>query len=248
MRCFRSLSVSVPLSSLSIHRDSCIVYAVRPAADAHPTLVHDVRTGDTLWDVSVRYGVSMRSIRSVNGLPNDFVNIQPGEVLALPVGAAEPVSAGASAVEVNSTQTQVSSLLSFGTAVLLAIEGCQSLTYRPCQPEHPVRFDQNNPCMQAEVVDDDAVSASKLWLQEGSCIKHTTPDQIEGILLAQGTVNADKDTVVVTYTPGCNHCHSIESLVRHLQRTTVWLLWFPVPSLSLIRSDTTGKGRNWNSL
>lgn len=54
----------------------------------------------------------------------------------------------------------------------------------------------------------------KLWQNEGSCVQHTSPEEIEHILLAQGTVEAQKDTVVVTYIPGCKHCDSVEELVR----------------------------------
>lgn len=70
-------------------RSTSIPAAVTQSAEIHPTLWHSVAPDDTLWDISVRYGVSMRSIKSVNSLPADFVNIQPGQLLALPAAAVD---------------------------------------------------------------------------------------------------------------------------------------------------------------
>lgn len=55
----------------------------------------------------MRYGVTMRSIRAVNGLPADFVNIQPGESLVMPVGAVDPADS-ATVLEAAYSDTTVS--------------------------------------------------------------------------------------------------------------------------------------------
>eukprot|EP00892_Ulva_mutabilis_P005592 jgi/Ulvmu1/3404/UM016_0021.1 len=172
---FRPLTVPLRRDFTSRpRRDSITAFAARQAPDAHPTLSHTVSDGDTLWDVSVRYGVPMKNIRAVNGLPGDFVNIQPGEHLLLPVGAVHPAGVAAAQADQVDVPAEIS--------------------------------------LESRTKAEDT-SATSLWLQQESCIKHTTPDQIEKILLAQGTVEADKDTVVVTYTPDCKHCHSIETLM-----------------------------------
>lgn len=41
----------------------------------------------------------MRSIRAINGLPADFVNIQPGDLLALPAAAVEQTPASTKPVQ-----------------------------------------------------------------------------------------------------------------------------------------------------
>lgn len=52
---------------------------------AHPSMTHRVAQDETLWDLAMRYGVTMKSIRAVNGIPEDTYVIIPGQVLVLPI-------------------------------------------------------------------------------------------------------------------------------------------------------------------
>jgi LysM repeat protein len=45
-------------------------------------LIYAVRSGDTLWRISQKYGVSIASIVSLNNLNSDYLNV--GEVIVLP--------------------------------------------------------------------------------------------------------------------------------------------------------------------
>jgi membrane-bound lytic murein transglycosylase D len=51
-------------------------------APAHAT-THTVRKGDTLWDISRRYGVSTASLRAANGLSRHAL-LHPGQRLVIP--------------------------------------------------------------------------------------------------------------------------------------------------------------------
>ena len=61
--------------------------AVSAAHVAHPSMTHRVSPDETLWDLAMRYGVTMKSIRAVNGIPQTTDVIVPGQVLVLPIQA-----------------------------------------------------------------------------------------------------------------------------------------------------------------
>ena len=69
--------------------------AVSAAYVAHPSMNHRVSPDETLWDLSVRYGVTMKSIRAVNGIPQTTDVIVPGQVLVLPIQALDKRSGSA---------------------------------------------------------------------------------------------------------------------------------------------------------
>jgi hypothetical protein len=48
---------------------------------------HRVTANETLWDLAQRYGVTMKSMRAVNGIPPTQDVIVPGQVLILPIQA-----------------------------------------------------------------------------------------------------------------------------------------------------------------
>jgi murein DD-endopeptidase MepM/ murein hydrolase activator NlpD len=52
-------------------------------------LTHRVRSGDTLWDLSRRFGVSAEAIAQANGLRNP-AHVRIGQVLIIPRGEATP--------------------------------------------------------------------------------------------------------------------------------------------------------------
>jgi putative chitinase len=69
--------------------------AAPAAASAAVTGVnHVVQAGESLWALSIRYGVSIQAIASANGLPNASF-IRTGQVLVIPVAASGPATAGA---------------------------------------------------------------------------------------------------------------------------------------------------------
>jgi soluble lytic murein transglycosylase-like protein len=63
---------------------------VAPASHvwAAPTSQHVVRTGDTLWSISQRYGVTVAALTKANRLTERSV-IVPGQKLSIPAGAAK---------------------------------------------------------------------------------------------------------------------------------------------------------------
>jgi N-acetylmuramoyl-L-alanine amidase len=56
---------------------------VSPAAAAAPSAVHVVRSGDSLWSISQKYGVSVAAIQSANTMTAKSV-IVPGQKLSIP--------------------------------------------------------------------------------------------------------------------------------------------------------------------
>ncbi|MGH8584369.1 MAG: LysM peptidoglycan-binding domain-containing protein [Gammaproteobacteria bacterium] len=51
------------------------------ASRAEPTRRHRIRSGDSLWSVARRYGVSIKDLRHWNGLDNTKTALKPGAVL-----------------------------------------------------------------------------------------------------------------------------------------------------------------------
>jgi LysM repeat protein len=56
--------------------------AARPAADAAPLLVHEVRADEDLVGIAMMYGVSVEAVKKANGLAGDTV--KPGQKLKIP--------------------------------------------------------------------------------------------------------------------------------------------------------------------
>lgn len=54
-----------------------------PSSDNGPYIEYTVRVGDTLWQISRRYGTTVEAIREMNGLSSDLLHI--GQVLRVPV-------------------------------------------------------------------------------------------------------------------------------------------------------------------
>lgn len=57
-----------------------------PPAATQPATTHTVRAGDTLWAIARKYGVSVTSLLSANGLPASAV-IHPGDTLTVSASA-----------------------------------------------------------------------------------------------------------------------------------------------------------------
>jgi len=57
--------------------------AAQPSPDPRPTVTHIVRGGDTLWDLSRRYGVTVEALAEANDLKMAAV-LQPGQRLTVP--------------------------------------------------------------------------------------------------------------------------------------------------------------------
>ena len=54
-----------------------------PSSDIGSYIEYTVRLGDTLWQLSRRYGTTVDAIRNLNGLSSDVLHI--GQVLKIPV-------------------------------------------------------------------------------------------------------------------------------------------------------------------
>lgn len=65
-----------------------------PASAPAAGLSHVVQAGETLWALSIRYGVSIQAIASANTLPNASF-ISTGQRLVIPGAATAPATAGA---------------------------------------------------------------------------------------------------------------------------------------------------------
>lgn len=55
-----------------------------PAAPAATAGTHTVAKGDTLWGLSQKYGVTVNSLRSANGMAADDNNIRIGQTINIP--------------------------------------------------------------------------------------------------------------------------------------------------------------------
>ena len=54
-----------------------------PSDSVKPYIEYTVRVGDTLWELSRRYGTTVEAIRELNGLTSDMIYI--GQTLLIPV-------------------------------------------------------------------------------------------------------------------------------------------------------------------
>ena len=62
-----------------------------------------VKSGDTLWELSNTYNISVNSIKDTNGLTSDFLRI--GQVLEIPVVSKQTTSTPVSSTKTTQTQT-----------------------------------------------------------------------------------------------------------------------------------------------
>jgi LysM repeat protein len=85
--------------------------AAAPASAPVIGVSHVVQAGESLWALSIRYGVSIQAIAGANGLPNASF-IRTGQVLVIPV-AAGPATAGA--VTIATMPAQMASLVAART-------------------------------------------------------------------------------------------------------------------------------------
>ncbi|MFI8632277.1 LysM peptidoglycan-binding domain-containing protein [Microbacterium sp. NPDC077663] len=113
-------------SSTTIHPGQKLrvgVLAASPAAASRPTAprpeaagpVHEVATGETLWAIAKRSGVSLARLLAANGLDERSI-IYPGQKLRIPAAAAAtPASTGAADVRLDAEQiANVKTIISVG--------------------------------------------------------------------------------------------------------------------------------------
>jgi LysM repeat protein len=185
------------VKQLAVH----VARAPEAVPDVHPTLTHVVQVNESLWDLSLRYGVTMKSIRAVNGMIPLTSIIIPGECLSLPIDAAD--------------KRQVSAPFQFRQDVPVHAEskktwmGFSSGKKEESEVEESLSSESAPPPAQGR----SAKPAIKLWTDSDTKIRHTATEELEQIMLAQGTPSAQKDTLLVAYTGNCKHCKAIEGLV-----------------------------------
>ena len=74
-----------------------------------------VRSGESLWSIANRYGVSVSTLRSLNGLSGDV--ILPGQTLAIPASSGSSSSSVPSAIVSTSRSSSAPSICSSGYTV-----------------------------------------------------------------------------------------------------------------------------------
>ncbi len=81
------------IAGKTLSLDGSAATAVQNAPDASAGPHYTVKTGDTLWDISLATGASLDNLIKLNGLANaDQLSV--GQVLRLPATAAAPIVAG----------------------------------------------------------------------------------------------------------------------------------------------------------
>jgi membrane-bound lytic murein transglycosylase D len=78
----RSYPLRVPPDAAERLRE---VLAATPASERLQLVRHEVRPGDTLWDIARRHGTKARAIAELNSV-RDARSLRPGQALAVPVG------------------------------------------------------------------------------------------------------------------------------------------------------------------
>lgn len=115
-------ALAIPQVAASVTGQDSVTPAA-PASAAPAELSHTVQAGETLWALSMRYGVSIQAIASANGLPNASF-IRTGQRLVIPVPASGPATTGA--VTKPTMPAQMASLVAARTGprdLLLAAAG-----------------------------------------------------------------------------------------------------------------------------
>ena len=94
------LNSDKPIENNSKTKDVVAVTVAASVMEESPssTVVHKVQNGDNLWDLSVKYKVTVQEIQTLNKLKTDALDI--GQILYIPVK-------GEAVVENNNKQTQV---------------------------------------------------------------------------------------------------------------------------------------------
>lgn len=184
------------------------------ATEAHPTLGHVVQAEDTLWDMSLRYGVTMKSIREVNQMEPKSSIIIPGQRLKLPLTAVDkfpqeqPAAAPAApgiAPAINAWQWAALPLLRQTTPTVQA-KG-SSPTDGSQTPQHAAP-PQRGPVQPPSRPGD-------LWVGS-QYVRATSTEELEDLMLSQGLPTAEKDTLLVVYIDKCRFCHESEGLIEEV--------------------------------
>ncbi len=90
-----------------------------PPPTATPVVEHVVRSGQTLWDIALTYGLSLEELLSFNGIDQNAL-LQPGDVLRIrPLPTTIPIPA--TLEPTNTDPTQTPSATQTATAVSIAI-------------------------------------------------------------------------------------------------------------------------------
>lgn len=164
--------------------------AVSAAHVAHPSMTHRVAADETLWDLSLRYGVTMKSIRAVNGIPQTSDVIRPGQVLTLPIQALDKKAGSGPLRWIGESAS--------GKAVDPSVTA-----------DAPKVETQQSTEGASEPIDE------WLWAGPDAVVQHTTVEELNNIMTQpEGTPLSEQDTVVVAYMPDCRHCRDIEPVVR----------------------------------
>ncbi|RBW67984.1 autolysin [Bacillus taeanensis] len=90
------------VSARRVLSSSSTAVSTTPSQTSSSTSVHTVQSGDTLWEISLKYNVSTSSIKSLNNLSSDMIYV--GQKLKLS-GSAQTVSSQPEAVQAEGTSS-----------------------------------------------------------------------------------------------------------------------------------------------
>jgi LysM repeat protein len=111
----------VPGAESTVPVAAAVIYPVglsTPNADGE--VIHEVRGGQTLWQIAISYGVKINDIKSRNNiLGND---IYPGNKLLIKIGSTPTALPPTSTVTVEATMTSTPSATTTPTLVLIATQ------------------------------------------------------------------------------------------------------------------------------
>jgi len=181
-----------------------------------------VQVNDTLWDLSLRYQVTMASIREANGMARNASVIIPGRRLRLPAHA--KADATARAPKAAALQPPAVDVPVAPAPGPFRIELPQLLRKQPeavpapraAPPVVKSQFEAAAPA-SAERPQETARprgGRGDLWASSDTFVVRTDIGTLDVLLEVQGNGQCERDTLLVVYDSACVHCRNIEALVR----------------------------------